>query len=265
MSDFKPIVVVGDLHGRPVWRQIIADNPRHHVVFLGDYFDCTRKHYYSPREQVQNFKDIVALKHSRPSEVTLLLGNHDFHYLKGLPSSEYYSGIQHHAYFDIQEVLEANAGYLQVCKVSDGVFYSHAGLSNTWVSHMLTPEDRTPDRLQGALNELFIADRQSLCFAWGSGDLSGDSPSQGPLWIRPYSLSQCAYADYLMVVGHTGPFGVVRGIEFQHDRVLLADTFGLDDPYYWRRDVRTDTARNDFTKVTLPAMPKRTDLDAEDA
>ena len=71
MSEFRPIVVIGDLHGRPVWRQIVADNPDHDVVFLGDYFDCTRKHYYSPREQVQNFKDIVAHMRLAPNDPSI--------------------------------------------------------------------------------------------------------------------------------------------------------------------------------------------------
>lgn len=264
MSDFKPTVVIGDLHGRTVWRQIVADNPGCHVVFLGDYFDCTRKHYYSPREQVENFKAIVDLKISRPDEVTLLWGNHDFHYLRGLPSDERYSGMQHHAYLDIQEVLEINAAYLDVCRVSDGVVYSHAGLSDLWVMASLASEERTEDRLQRAMNELFIADRCSFGFVWGTGAPDGDHPLQGPLWIRPMSLSQHAYGSYLMVVGHTGPLSVVRGMEFQHDRILMADSFSLDEPYYWRRDRCTADARSDFTKVMLPPQPRRTTEDAEE-
>ena len=39
------IVVIGDIHGRAIWRKIVDDNPdADRFIFLGDYFDSRQLH-----------------------------------------------------------------------------------------------------------------------------------------------------------------------------------------------------------------------------
>ena len=47
------LVVIGDIHGRAVWRKIVDDNPdADKFIFLGDYFDSHEKKYYTKVFQI---------------------------------------------------------------------------------------------------------------------------------------------------------------------------------------------------------------------
>lgn len=52
------IVVIGDIHGRNVWEDIIKAESPDQVIFMGDYFDS----YNIPGVyQIYNFQNIVAI------------------------------------------------------------------------------------------------------------------------------------------------------------------------------------------------------------
>ena len=71
-------VIIGDTHGRDVWKSIVGYEKADRVIFVGDYFDSFDIPY---DVQINNFLDIVAYKESGLAEVILLIGNHDYHYL----------------------------------------------------------------------------------------------------------------------------------------------------------------------------------------
>ena len=74
----KNIIVIGDVHGRTSWKQIVDKHPGCRLVFLGDYCDPYEK---IPGEAVlENLMEIIRLKQAHPDDVILLLGNHDVHY-----------------------------------------------------------------------------------------------------------------------------------------------------------------------------------------
>ncbi len=53
-------IIVGDVHGRDQWKQIVAqEKDADTVIFLGDYFDSFN---ISAVEQMHNFKEIVEFK-----------------------------------------------------------------------------------------------------------------------------------------------------------------------------------------------------------
>lgn len=67
-------VVLGDIHGRTIWKDIISKENPDRTIFLGDYVST---HDNIPSEvQVSNLMDIIAYKESNPDNVILLLGNH---------------------------------------------------------------------------------------------------------------------------------------------------------------------------------------------
>ncbi|MFN9956617.1 MAG: metallophosphoesterase, partial [bacterium] len=122
-------LLLGDTHGRNLWKEIIKKETPDRIVFIGDYFDT--RDDIDASTQIQNFKEILEFKKENPDKVILLIGNHDFHYLKGC--GETYSGYQQWAAMDINEVLQPalTSGHLQICHVYDEYIFSHAGLTQT--------------------------------------------------------------------------------------------------------------------------------------
>ena len=74
-------IMIGDIHGRDTWKQIIAQEPdAYRIVFLGDYFDSFD---IKGVEQLHNFNEIIKFKQETHQDVIMLFGNHDYHYMPG--------------------------------------------------------------------------------------------------------------------------------------------------------------------------------------
>ena len=53
-------IIIGDIHGRSVWKQIVEkEQDAHKIVFLGDYFDSFD---IKGVEQLHNFNEIIKFK-----------------------------------------------------------------------------------------------------------------------------------------------------------------------------------------------------------
>ena len=79
------ILVLGDIHGRLYWSDIISKENPDKVIFLGDYVST---HEGIPAEQqMSNLEDILNYKDENPDRVVLLRGNHDTQHL-GYPWAE---------------------------------------------------------------------------------------------------------------------------------------------------------------------------------
>lgn len=192
-------LVLGDTHGRPYWKEIIAKENPDRVIFIGDYFDSYDN--YTAAEQMDNFKQIVEYKQSGQAEVIMLVGNHDYHYMRGV--SEHYSGYQHGAAPAIQQLLEDNKEHLQMCyRLIDFVF-SHAGISHDWLTiHGYSIEY---DLIEWVNDKFKFTPK---IFEFAGWEPHGDSPISSPIWIRPLSLLR-SNADthlqehFVQVMGHT--------------------------------------------------------------
>ena len=84
-------IILGDTHGNDIWKKIVEEESPDKVIFVGDYFDSFD---ISFAKQMYNFNEILDYKKSGNAEVTLLIGNHDYHYLPFV--YENYSGYQMH-------------------------------------------------------------------------------------------------------------------------------------------------------------------------
>jgi len=215
------IVAVGDIHGKTVWRKIFDAEPCDRFIFIGDYFD---NYENTPtRDQVDNFNAIVALKREFPSKVVLLVGNHDYHYMAGVDSSERYSGYQRHGAIDIQEAIEAarRQGALQMAYQEGDIVFTHAGVTKTWFSAYSKLDVTEPvDGVADAINEVFATRLDAFEFC--GQDQYGDSITQSPIWVRPRSL----VADRIphrLVVGHTQ----VQAVQ-TYEGVTLIDCLDAD-------------------------------------
>lgn len=192
-------IIIGDLHGRNIWQQIVQKHPGANFIFLGDYFDS--KEGITGPQQVDNFKELLQLRAMQPHRITLLTGNHDYHYLP--QAGEDYSGYQHLFATDIQEVLlpAVRDGLLQMCTAVGDYLMSHAGFTCTWcLSNGIKPADFLPDDI----NMLWLMQPEIFGFSPGDDfEVHGDEPEQGPLWVRPNSLLRDGLPQWVQVVGHT--------------------------------------------------------------
>jgi hypothetical protein len=194
-------LLIGDIHGRDVWQDIIkAVNPDR-VVFMGDYFDSFNIPGVS---QIRNFNNIIDYKESTDKEVIMLIGNHDHHYMD---AGETYSGHQAALHWDINDALKRNSHHLQAAYQFDNVICTHAGLSPVWLS-LHIPGWQHEDVVD-AVNLLQESRPKAFNFSHLGYDPYGNHESQGPFWIRPLSLMRANKSeqgfkkDYIQVVGHT--------------------------------------------------------------
>lgn len=77
----EPLLIIPDVHGRPFWEDIVERYPNSHVVFLGDYLDPYPNEGISTEDAGINFMSIYLYKNKYRERVTLLIGNHDLHYI----------------------------------------------------------------------------------------------------------------------------------------------------------------------------------------
>jgi len=194
------IVILGDIHGRNIWKSIIEKENPDKVIFMGDYFDSF---IITSIEQLNNFRDIINFKRNSEREVILLYGNHDHHYMR---VGETYSGYQAPMQFDFEnELREAIKGNLiQIAYTYDDLLFTHAGVSTVWLDKWL-PET-TMETLVNDLNELLLY--QPKAFNFAGFDPYGNSQISSPIWIRMTSLlrsnrNQPIKKTYRQVVGHT--------------------------------------------------------------
>ena len=68
------ILVLGDIHGRTCWADIIEKENPDKIIFLGDYVSPHEN--ISSDQQCSNLEDILNYKEANPDKVILLRGNH---------------------------------------------------------------------------------------------------------------------------------------------------------------------------------------------
>jgi hypothetical protein len=199
----EKVVILGDTHGRPIWKDIVNTETFDKIVFLGDYFD-TRDHY-TAKQQAENFQDIIAYKEANQHKVILLIGNHDFHYTNtGIQFSERYSGFQMDSVQIFNHLLQTYKDLLQMAYFHNGYLFTHAGVTKTWLKRTLglTTDDNLDfvTKIDDYINDVWKFTPR--LFLFHGNDPYGDDIEQSPIWVRPQSLNEDAF-DAIHVVGHT--------------------------------------------------------------
>lgn len=130
------MIILPDIHGRDFWRKPVEENlGKEHILFLGDYLDPYDYEGIYPSEAYEVFVEIVDLKKEHPGDVTLLLGNHDLHYLdEGLAGGR----KDHIRAVHIRKMFEDNANLFDMAmNVNSGdkrFLFTHAGVKRGWMS-----------------------------------------------------------------------------------------------------------------------------------
>ena len=127
------ILVIPDVHGRAFWKEAVEKRPTLPIVFLGDYLDPYAHENITPDEALDNFKDIIAFKQANMDRVTLLIGNHEIHYLdtfykfsrKDTLNSEY-----------IHQLMVDNLPLFSIASQAKmngkAILFTHAGIIESW-------------------------------------------------------------------------------------------------------------------------------------
>ena len=221
-------VVIGDIHGRPIWKQIISNENPDRVIFMGDYFDAY--YDYTAAEQMYNFNEIIQYKLSGHADVVMLVGNHDYHYMPGI--IEQYSGYQHGARVAIEHLLYENKVYLEMAfEMMGGFLFSHAGISQTWLDYHEYNNDEYP--IVSWVNNMWKY--KPNIFGFVGRDPYGDSEHSSPIWIRPKSLQRANYdtlrTQFIQVVGHTEQKKIDIEGKSTGGRYYYIDTLGTSGEY----------------------------------
>ena len=188
------IVVIGDIHGHDTWKKLIELNPdATEFVFIGDYFDS----FSIPHvEQIYNYKEIITWKESTDVKVTMLIGNHDFHYMSDCGGR--YGGYNVWHAPEIGELLKETKEHLQVAYQVDKFLFTHAGVSKVWYEANFPEGGNIPEQI----NDLWSYDKRS--FNHSGMEMYGNYDGEGPMWIRPQALRRNPLNDTIVqIVGHT--------------------------------------------------------------
>lgn len=203
-------LVLGDIHGRTCWKDIIEIEQPDKVIFLGDYVSTHEG--ISEEQQITNLREIMDYKIENQDKVILLRGNHDMQHcgFNWAECSGLYPKVQEYMTEIIDEFLELT----HWIHIDDNIIFSHAGISQVWFNNC-------------ELNSVTeINDMLPTCkfgFTGKFSDYTGISTTQPPTWIRPQTLVYCAFPDYIYVVGHTPVKNICDIVEY-------AKTVGLPDP-----------------------------------
>ena len=195
-------VVIGDVHGRSLWKLIVNTENPDRIVFIGDYFDSFD---INTADQLNNMLDILEYKKNSGKEVILLIGNHDHHYFPEIGYTGT-SGYQRVGKFQIEPVLDTNRDQFQMAYEMDGYLFTHAGVSSVFMDNIYGTDSWNVDTVVNDLNELWK--HKPLAFEFTGWDPYGDNIQQTPIWIRPGSLMKANKKHpikkrYIQVVGHT--------------------------------------------------------------
>lgn len=187
------IVVLGDIHGKLIWKDIIEKEQSDKIIFLGDY--VSTHGLESAEQQVINLNSILEYKINNPDTVILLRGNHDIQHL-GYNWAEC-SGWNQKVYEMMKSRKDDYLELTQWVYIDKNLktIFSHAGVSTEWM------------RVAGINSIYEINDMEpSEKFGfWPSkmSDYYGISPTQPPTWIRPQTLVEYMPEGWTQVVGHT--------------------------------------------------------------
>jgi hypothetical protein len=206
------ILVNPDIHGRTFWKDHINVDDYSQIVFLGDYLDPYSWENIEKEEALNNFKEILEFKKNFPDKVTLLLGNHDTHYLFGDDDCR----IDSFNYIAIKNLFVKEYQLFKLGIIIDKVSFTHAPIQKEWKDNncvkAVIGNNETLEDIIYKLNNLwkdsveagkFSKIETILCRAsWVRG---GWDNYGSPIWsdVRELSKEDDPWPGYYQIFGHT--------------------------------------------------------------
>ena len=207
----RQITIIPDVHGRRFWRPAVEDIDTVPAVFLGDYLDPYPSEGITPGEAWPELQDIMALKRAHPDRVTLLLGNHDLHYVQqwiGAGRYDRKNAMRNREFF--LDNLDAFDLTLTVEASGNTYLFSHAGIIPGWVREndrlLFTTAftdigTRLNDLLHdGSLQRILLYALADTSYTRGGRNIYGS-----PVWadVTDYPLEGPSIEGVYQVFGHS--------------------------------------------------------------
>ena len=160
------ILIIPDVHGRTFWREAVEKYPQLPTIFLGDYLDPFPNEKILPMQALAEFEQILQFKRENSNRVTLLLGNHDIHYLiAGKCAGR--KDVKNHV--RIRDLFRQHLQDFQLCKLvslnGKQFLFSHAGIIRGWFSRYFPEVNlENTEEIAACLNAQLQTDEQFMKF-----------------------------------------------------------------------------------------------------
>lgn len=228
------IIVIGDVHGKNCWKDIIPSN-YDKIIFLGDYLDSFT---ISKSDQISNFFDILSFKKDFPDKVVLLLGNHDMHYV----DSKYKcSGFDMMLYMTLNLYFHSEKHLFQVAyqvrTKKRPIIFTHAGITRGWYTihapifkdlrmgliRVYGKSKASSVTLASVLNAVYDSRHRDILNDCGS-IREGLNDYSGPMWadVRETNIESYSLSGYDQIVGHTHVKEINR-VDFKDSSITYCD------------------------------------------
>lgn len=189
------ILIVPDVHGRAFWhRALELVDQVDQIVFLGDYLDPYSHEGISFDLALEEFNKILEFKKEYPELVTLLVGNHDMHYI----IEDFMDCSRRNTVMldQLHKLYNSNLDLFNLICIEDDWLFSHAGVYKGWMDkYEFTLEDLN---LKTFLGSHWPA-LEDLSMYRGGYNFVGSC-----IWadIRE-SVKNELFPEYKQIVGHT--------------------------------------------------------------
>lgn len=201
------ILILGDIHGRPFWRDIIGKENPDLTIFLGDY--VTTHELYTAEQQLVELEAILDYKEANPGKVIMLRGNHDldglgYYWAQCYPSAADVRGTMSKERELGKRFLKNTQWLYGMSVAGKPTICAHAGVTNEWLEQELKITKFTPETID-IINAM--EPDEHFGFTGGRWDNYGTDPQQSCVWIRPQTLDYHHVPGFDQIVGHTGTYG----------------------------------------------------------
>lgn len=216
---------VGDLHCKqedvlPRVDGLVEELGIGRVVLLGDYTDEWNSTAADVLAALEVQKAWLADRAKAGLDVTYLLGNHDFEYLRTMGCG----GTHREAIFEIRESLSEIEMAAAAC--IGCYLVTHAGLTQRWRDENIRGCDDA-ETCASRINEMFLGeDPRDWKRLASAGRSRGGDGTAGPLWADAADLYMDEAAGINQIVGHT-PVASCERLDFIDEEIWLCDTFSL--------------------------------------
>lgn len=206
------MIVIPDVHGRSFWRQAFNEYlGKEHILFLGDYLDPYAYEGITTADAFKVFHEIIDLKKEHPDDITLLLGNHDLHYL----NSEMEGGrLDYRRREQIIEDITVNAVLFRIAESATlggkNYLFTHAGVRADWLqAHQEELGNPESTEIAERLNSMWLDTGKRPLLLRMMGDVPysrwGNRPYGSPVWndVDDLATDHEEVPGYIQVFGHT--------------------------------------------------------------